>query len=335
MKKKTEVMDAFKHQDYGTLVENVDTLEASGEHWWTKTWFVIGFTVVLAAMDFGVLYSVLDMAVTQSQILGILLSVGIAFLLNFIPLLAAKSFFQTIYRIKRGAPMVLAISILIFLVLYSITVVLRFAYRNMYGGSDGGQLINTMESVAVNTTDVDDQKSIATVLLLSVEPLATSIAAFILGFFSSDEVKKRRHKLKRMITQLDESIDELEAAVECQVISEVEEVDSDERLMQSAVQDIKARSNVLRSQARLFLARYLQNPSSITVLSHELDDDMKRMLDEALALAALPPDRGVSGEKPEMIESIQEEAASVHTEGTLNDPEQLFKDSNKPHFHYA
>ena len=190
MKKKTEEMDAFKHQDYGTLVENVDTLEASGERWWTKNWFVIGFTIFMTAMDFGVLYSVLDMAVTQSQILGILLSIGIAFLLNFIPLLAARSFSQTIYGIKREAPMVLVISILSFLVLYSSTVVLRFAFRDMYGGSDGGQLVNTMESVAVNTTDIDDQKSIAMVLLLSVEPLVTSIAVFILGFFSSVEVKK-------------------------------------------------------------------------------------------------------------------------------------------------
>ena len=140
--------------------------------------------------------------------------------------------------------------------------------------------MNNLESVTVRADTVDSEKSLGTVVLLSLEPLVTSLLALFLGLFSSDEVKLKRYKLRRMITQLDESIAELEASVSCRKRTEQEELDTDERLMQLAVQDVGARAAGMRSAARQYLTEFLKDPSSITVLSHELDDETAHLLDE-------------------------------------------------------
>ena len=277
-----KVMKAFEHQEYDTLVENVDTLEKSEEHWWTHQVFVIIFTGVLALADFSVLYSILDMAMTQAWYLGLLLSIVVAFLLNFIPLVIAKNYFRAIYKLRRMALFWLIASIITFFLLYGATVYFRFAYRDIYGGDTGTQLVNNLESVTVRADTVDSEKSLGTVVLLSLEPLVTSLLALFLGLFSSDEVKLKRYKLRRMITQLDESIAELEASVSCRKRTEQEELDTDERLMQLAVQDVGARAAGMRSAARQYLTEFLKDPSSITVLSHELDDETAHLLEEAL-----------------------------------------------------
>ena len=289
-KRKTEeqnkVMKAFEHQAYDSLVENVDTLEKSEEHWWTNKVFVILFTVLLAFADFSVLYSVLDMALTQAWYLGLLVSLVVAFLLNFIPLVVAKNYFRTIYKLRRMAFVWLIAAIITFLLLYGATVYFRFAYRDIYGGTSGTHLVNNLETVTVQADAVDDRKSLGTVVFLCIEPLVTSLLALLLGIASSDEVKQKRYKLRRMITQLDESIAELESSISCRKRTEQEELDTDEKLMQLAMQDVEARSGWMRSAARQYLTEYLQNPSAISVLSHELDNETRLLLEEALTLAA-------------------------------------------------
>jgi phosphate/sulfate permease len=177
-------------------------------------------------------------------------------------------------------------AIITFLLLYGATVYFRFAYRDIYGGTSGTHLVNNLETVTVQADAVDDRKSLGTVVFLCIEPLVTSLLALLLGIASSDEVKQKRYKLRRMITQLDESIAELESSISCRKRTEQEELDTDEKLMQLAMQDVEARSGWMRSAARQYLTEYLQNPSAISVLSHELDNETRLLLEEALTLAA-------------------------------------------------
>jgi hypothetical protein len=279
---KNQVMKAFEHQEYDSLVENVDTLEKSEEEWWTNPMFVKIFTVVLAFADFSVLYSILDRAVTQAWYLGLVLAIVVAFMLNFLPVMIAKYYFRTVYKLRRMAALQLVLAIIGFLLLYVGTVYFRFTFQDMYGETAENHLVNNLESVMVQADSIDDKKSFGTVLFLSITPLITSLIALLLGFVSSDEVKRKRYKLRRMITQLDESIAELEASVSCRKRTEQEELGTDEKLMQLAVQDVEAKAGWMRSAARQYLTEYLQNPSAISVLSHELDNETRLLLEEAL-----------------------------------------------------
>ena len=94
------------------------------------------------------------------------------------------------------------------------------------------------------------------------------------------------------------------ASVSCRKRTEQEELETDEKLMQLAVQDVEAKAGWMRSAARQYLTEFLQNPSAISVLSHELDDETRLLLEEALSMTAegaeetkdqIPADREEAG----------------------------------------
>ncbi len=127
--------------------------------------------------------TILWIMTTQSENLGKIICFGIALILNMLPLLIAKFVHQAMYKIKRGAAVWALLSTIAFFTLFAATVFLRFPTRISMATEVPLPLKNeaeveTMEEADTDTDAGSDTKGLAVVLLLSVEPLVTSIVNF-------------------------------------------------------------------------------------------------------------------------------------------------------------
>ena len=245
-------------------------MEVSG---WASPIVLILLTVFFSGMDGLVLYSLFEKALVQSQVMGIVMSFGVAVILNVLPLLVAKFIHQAISRTHRYALTMAVISVISFIVLFIGTVYLRYEYRDMYGTTGATQLVNTVsdESKEVDAQAVDMEKADAIVLFLCLEPLVTSICNFALAYLSDYEIRKKKNSLEIQVQELQEAISDLEATVETMDYDVEKEIWQDGKEMEIAIDEVVSRCDILRSLARLYLAEYLANPSATTELSHELD----------------------------------------------------------------
>lgn len=154
------------------------------------------------------------------------------------------------------------------------TVVLRFAYSDMYGEErQTMQLENTVsntEDTTANDEDVDSEKSLAVVLLLSLSPLITSIIGFGIAYIGDDEVRRKVEFYEKRDVELDEAISDLEAAIETMDNDVERDLKLDEDAMKASIKEIEARCDILKAQARHYLAEFLSDPSATTKLSNEM-----------------------------------------------------------------
>ena len=266
---------AMEPEGYAGFKESARTFHLCGRSWMDRSVFVIAASIVLAAMDGVVLWSVMDKAMVEDWRIGLALSIGLSFVLNALPMIAAYCCYDAIYRTGRMPRILCGICIFAFLVLYTGTVILRLAFKDMYTGFEAAKLVNLAGDQGVQET-ADTFKQNAIILLLSVEPLATSLTAFVLTFISEKRLQKQIEHKELRLHELDEAIAELEAAQATMDADLEEELDMDEELMNTVILDIRARADVLKSTARLYLTEYLSDPASITRLSHELDPMLHR-----------------------------------------------------------
>lgn len=273
MKKWNNGVHAMQTEDYQLPIQAEYTLQKTDRAWWASPPVIIALTVFLSLLDAAVLFDIMDAAMVQSAWLGVLVAVGIALVLNIIPLVIAKLIHQAIYKLKRYAGTMAALLLAAFVLLFSGTVFLRFAFSERYEPDNTGDtLVNTMEDSGEESVDTETQakneaQANAVVLLLSVEPLVTSMADFVLAFLSDDELRARINRLRVRRLELLEDISDLQAARsnlegDCQNLLAL-----DEERYQAARQVLDDRCQMLRTRARTLLAQYLADPSSISCLS--------------------------------------------------------------------
>ena len=162
------------------------------------------------------------------------------------------------------------------------TVYLRFAYSDMYEQENQSMTLeNTVseEKVENGTENVQEisekrRKSMAVVTLLSISPLITSLLGFAIAYVSDDEIRRKVECLELEKIEIDEKISEIDAAI-AQMEHYMEEgiereLTFDEQAMNAAEDEIIARGNVMKAQARFILAEFLSNPQATTKLSEEM-----------------------------------------------------------------
>ena len=258
-KKNEKGIIAMGKEHYALPVEHEIGLQKLGRTWWSHPISIIVLTVFMSLLDMLVLYDILDQAMTQSEYMGKLVSFGIALVLNMIPLLIARFVRHAMYKTERLAVVWAIVSTGAFLILYIGTVWLRFAYQDNYGASDLAQLTN---EVAVNSmTDAaalqHDPKGLAVVVLLSLEPLATSLINFGLAYISNDPLKKRIDRLRVRKYELLEAQSDLQAYLK--TIEDSEDrynklLALDKERKEASKQEIHSRCDLMKAQARVYLA---------------------------------------------------------------------------------
>ena len=112
-------------------------------------------------------------------------------------------------------------------------------------------------------------KGTAVVVLLSVEPLVTSVANFLLAYFSEDELRARINRLRLRRLELLEAKSDLQAALANMDGDRQQLLQLDEARYRAAREVITARCEYLRAEARRLLAEYLADPAATTKLSAE------------------------------------------------------------------
>ncbi len=240
--------------------------------WWASGAVVLGLTMGLAMLDAVVLYPVLNAALTQSSWMGKVTCVGIAAVLNILPLVMAHYCHLQIYRLDPGAWRLVLAALLAFLLLFAGTVVLRVAYADLYGQAQDGTLVNVMEETEGDGL-ADDGKADATVFLLCCEPLATSILAFCLAYILDDPVKRRCNWLRVRRVQLREArADLLACRQELQKdISDHELFTLDDQLYAAKRKEVQGRLDQLMARSRYLLARHLHDPAAISVVTRDAE----------------------------------------------------------------
>ena len=273
MKEKSEVIGikAMTKEDYSLPIRNEINLENSDFAWWSTPAFIVFLTISMSVLDALVLFDILDQAMTQSEYMGKVVSFGVALVLNMIPILAAKFAHQAIYGIKKHALIWVVLLITVFMLLFSATVLLRFSYQDKYGTSSEMHIMNEM----VETEDAyqqtkGDMKGLAVVILLSLEPLVTSVVNFFLAFVSDDELRKRiNHQKKRVLELNAEERDPRAflAAAEDPEEWKTRNIEQDFERKEACAKDINDRGDILKALARSILAEMLGDADSVSYVS--------------------------------------------------------------------
>ena len=297
------VKAAERENGYLKRVEGIDDEHAVEDPWWATPQANLILVPIFSIMDGMVLYSIFDACLTQSAAMGIIMAFGVAVVLNVLPLISAKFAHQAIYKLKRHALTMLIISLAGFFLLFAGTVMLRFAYRDMYKEESQSMMLeNTVsdqESYEDTGGDTGEGKSLAVVFLLSLSPLVTSIIGFGIAYVSDDEVRRRVEYHERRDIELDEAISDLEAAIETMNIDVARDLSLDEQSMYAAIEEVIARGNVLKAWARHYLAEYVGDPGAISRLSEKMiTDNEARHLGEEIRVVEnynmLPENRPVN-----------------------------------------
>jgi len=264
---------AMIKEDYSLPIMNEIALSKSDFAWWSTPAFIIFLTVSMSILDALVLFDILDQAMTQSEYMGKVVSFGVALVLNMIPVLVAKFAHQTIYGIKKYAIVWVVLLITVFMILFSATVFLRFAYQDKYGTSSEFHIMNEMtESVEDNQQAEGDMKGLAVVLLLSVEPLVTSVVNFFLAFVSDDELRKRINHQKKRMLELNAEERDLKAflaAAEDPEEWRARNIAQDSERKETCAKDINDRGDILKALARSILAEVLGDADSVSYVTNE------------------------------------------------------------------
>ena len=264
---------AMGTEAYFLPMEAERSLQKTDRAWWASPGVILFLTISFSILDGLVLYDIMDAVMLQMALLGMIVAYGIALVLNIIPLVVAQLVHQAIYGLKRHAWKLAALMLAAFLVLFSGTVYLRFAFSERYEpDSSTGSLVNTVETGAQTQADPEQEEqnkaqANAVVLLLSVEPLATSLVNFLLAYLSDDELRARINRLRLRRLELLESISDLQAAQANLQQSCRNHLSLDEERYRAAQRVLDDRCTVLRTRARLLLAEHLADPNSTSRLA--------------------------------------------------------------------
>lgn len=275
-KPKSTGIAAMRDEGYSLPIENEKKLQKTEFAWWSSPVFIVFLTISMSVLDALVLYDILDQAMTQAEYMGKIVSFGIALVLNMLPLLIAKFVHQAMYKIKRGAAVWAVTATAAFFLLFAGTVGLRFAYQDQYGESSSYHITNEVQ-VEDNTEEdaKTDPKGLAVVILLSVEPLVTSLVNFCLAYVSDDELRERIDHLRKRKYELTEAESDLKAYLATMEPAELRReqlmlLDNDRK--KAAQDEIHARCNILKALARTYLAEYLKNPEGASYVLSSLDE---------------------------------------------------------------
>lgn len=228
--------------------------------------------LMFSICDGIVIYNLFEMAMTQSMILGIFLTVLMAVIMNFVPVFTAKCLHQIIYKTDRFAVYGLIISLLIFLIPYIGIMKMRFAFEDRYGVNDLTRLVNEVSSIEEEYIE-DDEKvertGRATVTFLCLEPLGTSLFSLLLAFWCDDELKRRRNKLRMRRVELQEEANDIMAKLENLNVLPGELLALDRRCYETAQKEVNTIEKQLKAATRHVLAEYLAGSSQISKLCEE------------------------------------------------------------------
>ncbi len=271
-------MDLLESEGWTPSKEFLGKIKKGGSSWIARKPVYIPLALGMSVADGFVLYSLTNIAMQQSAVMGYLMALTVAIILNVLPMIIAHYIHHMIYRTRRFAWAAVIGCTVTFIVLFAATVNLRYEYKEIYGDGSVEKIVNVVsteeDAVEEKGSDAPDTKAMAVFWLLALEPLCSSLAILVLGLMGDNNIRALIYDLKMRRVELLEKKSDCEAALA--------DMDSDvDRMLEIDLQKsiaVKEQINAMRltlmAVARQILAEELGDATSISYLSAEMADDI-------------------------------------------------------------
>lgn len=239
--------------------------------WWMNDAVLYLLVLGLSAIDAVTLYTVFDAVLFEGRAIVLILTLGSAVALNFLPLLLARYVHEYRYRRSGVRPWMMGLILAVFVILFAATFYLRWSARALSFAGAEGTVSNAggfTEMGGISGTDANDESAVAITLLLGTLPFITSAIAFLLGYLIDDPVKRAIAGLKLLRAEVLQHQAVLLAAVdelERDWFAELEQLDNDR--FGAAASLLHQSTALQKARARFLLAEKLGDPESINYLT--------------------------------------------------------------------
>lgn len=284
MVRKNKKNNALTLDSYGTRIDRINYLGKQNSIYEIPGVANIA-TLLFVLIDFICLYTVWNTVQTESAIMVALIAVGCGVCLD-VPLAIAgnalKSYHQKMKR-KEEAIIVMILSILTFLVTFVFALWFRMETKDFaFDISSSSTMVNTMSDMNEITTTESEAVFVAA-MFNGIVPLCTSIASFVISYFSANPISKKIERLKKAIIMLDSNIAQIK-----QALYEAESIDAYEIFMKNSeivkkknyVAACKTRALSLKQTAILEIMRILKGPENIIPL-FEMGEKMNHIFESS------------------------------------------------------
>lgn len=236
---------------------------------WSKDSVIIFLVLGLSTLDAVTLYTVFDRIMYESWTTSIILTVGCAIALNFIPLVIGRFIHLYRYHMSGVRLWMIFAMLIVFLILFCATFYLRWETREInFTGIESSMVDATGNASSLAATDSDSNEAVAITILLGILPGVTSAINLALGYINDDPVKRKLGKLNMELCRLRQHRNVLVAA--CEELNQdwkarLDELDEQRYLF--ACEEERATTNLIEVLARFLLAQRLRDPDSISALT--------------------------------------------------------------------
>lgn len=263
------------------LPEYTERISRGDQAFWTKDAVLIFLVLGLSLLDAVTLYNVFDHIMYQSQVVSIILTLGCAISLNFIPLIAARFIHYYRYRMN-GVHLWTILSMgVVFLALFAATFYLRWETREFsFSGMESSMVDFTGQASGLESTDAESKEAVAITILLGIMPAITSAINLALGYFNDDPIKKKLDKMKYELDKLKNHRDIMHAArveLEQNWQTQLDALDLERR--QCICSSVRETTEQIKALARHELAKKLRDPDSISALTEPKLSDIEEKTD--------------------------------------------------------
>lgn len=261
----------FKETPYTTLLQGELRAQRSGNALWFRQAVVLAMVVILFLMDWINQFSAFDAVLTESQWIGMMLSLCLALIFNVIPLILGK--FIKDYQYHRGShsrkPMLFLVAT--FFLVFAVSVTFRWNTRELSFAAVSSVATNSSVAGASreSTSTGDEPGAICLTILLAILPLITSIVSTFLGYVSSDPILDKLNFYKRRMYELYEAKKDSCAAIEelKERMGQIEQYEYESYC--NARAQVLAKVHYLESLAMKRLEEEIGNPDAVNYLSEE------------------------------------------------------------------
>lgn len=234
-------------------------------------------TLLFVGIDLACLYSVWNGVQTENPIMIILIATGCAVCLDVPLAIAAHAFaaYKQGVSNKSKAYTILIISVVLFVIAFVFTLVFRVINKDVFDTSSASGLVNTMNSNAdvVEQGESDTQKIMIAALFTGVLPLLTSLASFVVNYFSAKPLDKKIAQLKKSKITCESIVAEYEAIFEESETAEEhcsELMAREKDIFKAEKQKVYTESEIAKQNVRLEIMKKIQaSPEAITQITEE------------------------------------------------------------------
>lgn len=234
-------------------------------------------TLLFVGIDLACLYSVWNGVQTENPITIMLIAIGCAVCLDIPLAIAAHAFaaYKQGISNKSKAYTILIISVVLFVIAFVFTLVFRVINKDVFDTSSASGLVNTMNSNAdiVEQGESDTPKIMIAALFTGVLPLLTSLASFVVNYFSAKPLDKKIAQLKKSKITYESIVAEYEAVLEESETAEghcSELMAREKDVFEAEKQKVYTESEIAKQNVRLEIMKKIQaSPETITQITEE------------------------------------------------------------------